>query len=159
HIVGKYHLAEKNHIEEAISNALEARNKWAEMSWEHRASIFLKAAELIAGPYRAKINAATMIAQSKTVHQAEIDAACELIDYFCFKLEYMTQYYKDQTISDSTTWNRVEYRPLEGFVYAITPFNFTAISANLPASAALMGNVVVWKPAATQIFSANVIVE
>ena len=159
HIVGKYHLAEKQHIEEAISNALEARQKWAEMPWEHRASIFLKAAELIAGPYRAKLNAATMIAQSKTVHQAEIDAACELIDFLRFNVEYMTQIYKDQPISDSTTWNRVEYRPLEGFVYAITPFNFTAISGNLPSSAALMGNVVVWKPAATQIFSANVIVE
>lgn len=159
HIVGKYHLAEKQHIEEAISNALEARQKWAEMPWEHRASIFLKAAELIAGPYRAKLNAATMIAQSKTVHQAEIDAACELIDFLRFNVEYMTQIYQDQPISDSTTWNRVEYRPLEGFVYAITPFNFTAISGNLPSSAALMGNVVVWKPAATQIFSANVIVE
>lgn len=159
HIVGKYHLAERQHIEEAISNALDARKKWAEMSWEHRASIFLKAAELIAGPYRAKINAATMIAQSKTVHQAEIDAACEFIDFLRFNVEYMTQIYKDQPISDSSTWNRVEYRPLEGFVYAITPFNFTAISGNLPSSAALMGNVVVWKPAATQIFSANVIVE
>lgn len=159
HIVGKYHLAEKNHIEEAIANALEARTKWAEMAWEHRASIFLKAAELIAGPYRAKINAATMIAQSKTVHQAEIDAACEFIDFLRFNVEYMTQIYKDQPISDSTTWNRVEYRPLEGFVYAITPFNFTAISGNLPSSAALMGNVVVWKPAATQIYSANMIVE
>lgn len=159
HIVGKYHLAEKNHIEEAVANALEARKKWAEMSWEHRASIFLKAAELITGPYRAKINAATMIAQSKTVHQAEIDAACELIDFLRFNVEYMTQIYSDQPLSDSTTWNRVEYRPLEGFVYAITPFNFTAISGNLPASAALMGNVVVWKPAATQIYSANVIVD
>ncbi|MFA5555587.1 MAG: L-glutamate gamma-semialdehyde dehydrogenase [Flavobacteriaceae bacterium] len=159
HIVGKYHLAEKNHIEQAISTALEARKKWSEMSWEHRASVFLKAAELIAGPYRAKLNAATMIAQSKTVHQAEIDAACELIDFLRFNVEYMTQIYSDQPISDSSTWNRVEYRPLEGFVYAITPFNFTAISGNLPSSAALMGNVVVWKPAATQIFSANVIVE
>jgi 1-pyrroline-5-carboxylate dehydrogenase len=159
HIVGKYHLAEKKHIEDAINTALKARQNWAELSWEHRASIFLKAAELIAGPYRAKINAATMIAQSKTVHQAEIDAACELIDFLRFNVEYMTQIYKDQPLSDSTTWNRVEYRPLEGFVYAITPFNFTAISGNLPASAALMGNVVVWKPAATQIYSANVIVE
>ncbi len=159
HIVGKYHLAEKNHIEEAIANTLEARKKWAAMSWEHRASIFLKAAELIAGPYRAKINAATMIAQSKTVHQAEIDAACEFIDFLRFNVEYMTDIYKDQPLSDSTTWNRVEYRPLEGFVYAITPFNFTAISGNLPASAALMGNVVVWKPAASQIFSAKVIVD
>jgi len=159
HIVGKYHLAERTHIEQAIANVLEARKKWAEISWEHRASIFLKAAELIAGPYRAKINAATMIAQSKTVHQAEIDAACELIDFLRFNVEYMTQIYKDQPISDSTTWNRVEYRPLEGFVYAITPFNFTAISGNLPSSPALMGNVVIWKPAATQIYSANVIVE
>jgi len=159
HIVGKYHLAERHHIEEAISTALEARKKWANTSWEHRASIFLKAAELISGPYRAKINAATMIAQSKTVHQAEIDSACELIDFLRFNVEYMTQIYKDQPISDSSTWNRVEYRPLEGFVYAITPFNFTAISGNLPSSAALMGNVVVWKPAATQIYSANVIVE
>lgn len=159
HVVGKYHLAEKQHIEEAISTALQARDKWSQLSWEHRASIFLKAAELIAGPYRAKINAATMIAQSKTVHQAEIDSSCELIDFLRFNVEYMTQIYKDQPISDSTTWNRVEYRPLEGFVYAITPFNFTAISGNLPASAALMGNVVVWKPAATQIYSANVIVE
>ncbi len=159
HIVGKYHLAEKNHIEEAIATALIAREKWANTSWEHRASVFLKAAELISGPYRAKINAATMIAQSKTVHQAEIDAACELIDFLRFNVEYMTQIYKDQPISDSSTWNRVEYRPLEGFVYAITPFNFTAISGNLPSSAALMGNVVVWKPAATQIYSANVIVE
>lgn len=159
HIVGKYHLAERHHIEEAISTALEARKKWANTSWEHRASIFLKAAELISGPYRAKINAATMIAQSKTVHQAEIDSACELIDFLRFNVEYMTQIYKDQPISDSSTWNRVEYRPLEGFVYAVTPFNFTAISGNLPSSAALMGNVVVWKPAATQIYSANVIVE
>jgi 1-pyrroline-5-carboxylate dehydrogenase len=159
HIVGKYHLAEKQHIEEAISSALIAREKWSQTSWEHRASVFLKAAELIAGPYRAKINAATMIAQSKTVHQAEIDASCELIDFLRFNVEYMTQIYKDQPLSDSTTWNRVEYRPLEGFVYAITPFNFTAISGNLPSSAALMGNVVVWKPAATQIYSANVIVE
>lgn len=159
HIVGKYHLAERHHIEEAISTALETRKKWANTSWEHRASIFLKAAELISGPYRAKINAATMIAQSKTVHQAEIDSACELIDFLRFNVEYMTQIYKDQPISDSSTWNRVEYRPLEGFVYAITPFNFTAISGNLPSSAALMGNVVVWKPAATQIYSANVIVE
>jgi len=159
HVVGKYHLAGKNHIEQAISNALEARKKWSEMTWEHRASIFLKATQLIAGPYRAKINAATMIAQSKTVHQSEIDAACELIDFLRFNVEYMTQIYRDQPISDSTTWNRVEYRPLEGFVYAITPFNFTAISGNLPSSPALMGNVVIWKPAATQIYSANVIVE
>lgn len=159
HIVGKYHLAEKAHVEKAISSALEARKKWSKMSWENRAAIFLKAAELIAGPYRAKINAATMIAQSKTIHQAEIDAACELIDFLRFNVEFMSQIYKDQPISDSSVWNRLEHRPLEGFIYAITPFNFTAIAANLPASAAMMGNVVVWKPSDSQIFSAKVIVD
>lgn len=159
HIVGTYHLAEKTHITQAIDNALETRKKWAAMSWENRAAIFLKAAELIAGPYRAKINAATMIAQSKTIHQAEIDAACELIDFLRFNAEYMTQIYKEQPNSDSSTWNRLEHRPLEGFIYAITPFNFTAIAANLPASAAMMGNVVVWKPSDSQVFSAKVIID
>lgn len=159
HIVGTYHLAEKIHITQAIDNALETRKKWAAMSWENRAAIFLKAAELIAGPYRAKINAATMIAQSKTIHQAEIDAACELIDFLRFNVEYMTQIYKEQPNSDSSTWNRLEHRPLEGFIYAITPFNFTAIAANLPASAAMMGNVVVWKPSDSQVFSAKVIID
>jgi 1-pyrroline-5-carboxylate dehydrogenase len=129
------------------------------MAWENRAGIFLKAAELLAGPYRAKINAATMIAQSKTIHQAEIDAACELIDFLRYNVEFMTKIYADQPTSTSDMWNRVEYRPLEGFVYAITPFNFTAIAGNLPSSAALMGNVVVWKPAATQVYSANVIMQ
>lgn len=159
HVVGTYHLAEKSHVESAIANALESRKKWANMAWEQRAAIFLKAAELIAGPYRAKINAATMIAQSKTIHQAEIDAACELIDFLRYNVEFMTQIYQDQPASDSSVWNRVEYRPLEGFVYAITPFNFTAIAANLPASAALMGNVVVWKPSDSQVFSAKVIID
>ena len=159
HVVGTYHLAEKSHVESAIANALESRKKWANMAWEQRAAIFLKAAELIAGPYRAKINAATMIAQSKTIHQAEIDAACELIDFLRYNVEFMTQIYQDQPASDSFVWNRVEYRPLEGFVYAITPFNFTAIAANLPASAALMGNVVVWKPSDSQVFSAKVIID
>lgn len=159
HIVGTYHLAEKQHIELAIASALEARTAWANLAWEHRAAIFLKAAELIAGPYRAKINAATMIAQSKTIHQAEIDAACELIDFLRFNVEFMTQIYKDQPTSDSQFWNKVEYRPLEGFVYAITPFNFTAIAANLPASAAMMGNTVVWKPSDSQVFSAKVIID
>lgn len=159
HIVGKYHLADKSHVEKAIATALEARKKWSKMSWENRAAIFLKAAELIAGPYRAKINAATMIAQSKTIHQAEIDAACELIDFLRFNVEYMSQIYNDQPISDSSVWNRLEHRPLEGFIYAITPFNFTAIAANLPSSAAMMGNVVVWKPSDSQIFSAKVIVD
>lgn len=159
HIVGTYHLAEKSHIEKAIATALEARKNWANLSWESRAAIFLKAAELIAGPYRATINAATMIAQSKTIHQAEIDAACELIDFLRFNVEFMTQIYNEQPVSDSSTWNRLEQRPLEGFVYAVTPFNFTAIAANLPASAAMMGNVVVWKPSDSQIFSAKVIVD
>ena len=159
HIVGTYHLAEKTHVEKAIANALESRTAWANMAWEQRAAIFLKAAELIAGPYRARINAATMIAQSKNVHQAEIDASCELIDFLRFNVEFMTQIYGDQPTSTSDMWNRLEYRPLEGFVYAITPFNFTAIAANLPASAAMMGNVVVWKPSDSQIFSAQIIIE
>lgn len=159
HIVGKYHQADKALVEKAITSALEARTKWAAMSWENRAGIFLKAAELFAGPYRAKINAATMIAQSKTIHQAEIDASCELIDFLRYNVEFMTKIYADQPASNSDMWNRVEYRPLEGFVYAITPFNFTAIAGNLPSSAALMGNVVVWKPAATQVYSANVIMQ
>ena len=159
HVVGKYHLAEKEHIEKAIVSALEARKKWANMAWEQRAAIFLKAAELIAGPYRARINAATMIAQSKTIYQAEIDASCELIDFLRYNVEFMTQIYNDQPKSISDVWNRVEYRPLEGFVYAITPFNFTAIAANLPASAALMGNVVIWKPSDSQVFSAKIIID
>ncbi len=159
HVVGTYHLAEKKHIEKAIASALEARKKWANMAWEQRAAIFLKAAELIAGPYRARINAATMIAQSKTIYQAEIDASCELIDFLRYNVEFMTQIYNDQPKSISDVWNRVEYRPLEGFVYAITPFNFTAIAANLPASAALMGNTVVWKPSDSQVFSAKIIID
>jgi len=159
HKVGTYHIASKAHVTEAIETALKARNAWADLTWEQRAAIFLKAAELIAGPYRAKINAATMIAQSKTIHQAEIDAACEFIDFLRFNVEYMSQIYEEQPDSAEGIWNRVEYRPLEGFVYAITPFNFTAIAGNLPASAAMMGNVVVWKPSDSQIFSAKVIVD
>ncbi|MGO4911575.1 L-glutamate gamma-semialdehyde dehydrogenase [Leeuwenhoekiella sp. W20_SRS_FM14] len=159
HILGDYHLAEKSHIDAAIATALEARKKWSQMPWEHRAAIFLKAAELIQGPYRAKINAATMLAQSKNIFQAEIDAACELIDFLRFNVQYMSEIYADQPESSSAAWNRVEYRPLEGFVYAITPFNFTAIAGNLPASAALMGNVVVWKPSDSQVYSAQVIME
>lgn len=159
HIVGTYHVAEKKHIESAIAAALEARKTWSQMPWEHRAAIFLKAAELIAGPYRARINAATMIAQSKTIFQAEIDASCELIDFLRYNVEFMTQIYNDQPKSISDVWNKVEYRPLEGFIYAITPFNFTAIAANLPASAALMGNTVVWKPSDSQVFSAKIIID
>lgn len=159
HIVGQYHTANKSHVETAIANALASRTAWANMAWEQRAAIFLKAAELIAGPYRAKINAATMIAQSKNIHQAEIDAACEFIDFLRFNVAFMSDIYKEQPESDKGIWNRVEYRPLEGFVYAVSPFNFTAIAGNLPASAAMMGNVVVWKPSDHQIFSAKVIVD
>jgi 1-pyrroline-5-carboxylate dehydrogenase len=159
HIVGKYHLADKSHVEAAIQNALDSKEQWANLAWEQRAAIFLKAAELIAGPYRARINASTMIAQSKTIFQAEIDASCELIDFLRFNVQFMTQIYADQPQSDSGVWNRLEYRPLEGFVYAITPFNFTAIAANLPASAAMMGNVVVWKPSDSQLFSAKIILD
>lgn len=159
HVVGTYHLAEQSHVEEAISTALEARKTWSKLPWEQRAGIFLRAAELIAGPYRAKINAATMMAQSKTVHQAEIDAACEFIDFLRFNVQFMTEIYNDQPQSTSSAWNRIEYRPLEGFTYAVTPFNFTAIAGNLPACMALMGNVVVWKPSDSQVFSAKVIMD
>jgi 1-pyrroline-5-carboxylate dehydrogenase len=159
HVVGIYHTANKSHVEQAISTALEARKTWSQLPWEQRAGIFLKAAELIAGPYRAKINAATMMAQSKTVHQAEIDAACEFIDFLRFNVQFMTEIYNDQPQSTNATWNRIEYRPLEGFTYAVTPFNFTAIAGNLPACMALMGNVVVWKPSDSQIYSAKVIMD
>ncbi|PJB11968.1 MAG: 1-pyrroline-5-carboxylate dehydrogenase [Flavobacteriales bacterium CG_4_9_14_3_um_filter_40_17] len=159
HILGHYYLAEKSQVDLAINEALSAHPRWSRMDWKDRAAIFLKAAELIAGPYRAKINAATMLAQSKTVHQAEIDAACELIDFLRFNVEYMTQIYSQQPNSGDGVWNRLEYRPLEGFVYAITPFNFTAIAGNLPSSAALMGNVVVWKPSDSQVYSAKVIID
>jgi 1-pyrroline-5-carboxylate dehydrogenase len=159
HSVGEYHIAEQKHINVAIATALEARKAWSQMPWEQRAGIFLKAAELIAGPYRAKINAATMIAQSKTIHQAEIDAACEFIDFLRFNVQFMTDIYMEQPESTSDAWNRVEYRPLEGFTYAVTPFNFTAIAGNLPACMALMGNVVVWKPSDSQVYSAKVIMD
>ena len=159
HIVGSYHTANQTHVEQAIATALEARKTWANLPWEHRAGIFLRAAELIAGPYRAKINAATMIAQSKTAHQAEIDAACEFIDFLRFNVQFMTEIYADQPQSTNDAWNRIEYRPLEGFTYAVTPFNFTAIAGNLPACMALMGNVVVWKPSDSQVYSAKVIMD
>ena len=159
HIVGTYHTANKADVELAISSALKARKSWSQLPWEQRAGIFLKAAELIAGPYRAKINAATMMAQSKTVHQAEIDAACEFIDFLRFNVQFMTEIYNDQPKSTNAAWNRIEYRPLEGFTYAVTPFNFTAIAGNLPACMALMGNVVVWKPSDSQVYSAKVIMD
>ena len=159
HILGEYHLANENQIRDAISSALNAKEKWSKMNWARRASIFLKAADLIAGPFRSKINAATMIAQSKTVHQAEIDAACEYIDFLRFNAYYMQEIYQNQPESSPGMWNQLHYRPLEGFVYSVSPFNFTAISGNLSASAALMGNVVVWKPSDHQIFSAQVVME
>jgi len=159
HLLGTYHKATKKHIENAISNALEARKEWSQMPWESRAAIFLKAADLVAGPYRAKINAATMLAQSKTIFQAEIDAACEFIDFLRFNVQFMQEIYENQPENSAGIWNRINYRPLEGFVYAVSPFNFTAIAGNLCASAAMMGNVVVWKPSDYQVYSANIIME
>lgn len=159
HVLGYFHEGDASHVELAINAALGAKPSWADMSWEHRASIFLKASELIAGPYRAKLNAATMLGQSKSAYQAEIDSACEMIDFLRFNVYFMTQIYAQQPESSPGVWNRVEQRPLEGFVFALTPFNFTAIAGNLPASAALMGNTVVWKPAYTQIYSANVLMQ
>lgn len=159
HTLGYFYKSDKKHIEQAITAALAAKEKWANLSWEHRASIFLKAADLIAGPYRAKLNAATMLGQSKNAFQAEIDSACEIIDFLRFNVSYMTEIYADQPISSPGVWNRIEWRPLEGFIYALTPFNFTAIAGNLPTSCAMMGNVVVWKPSNTQVYSANVLME
>ena len=159
HLLGSYHRATKDNIKDAIETALEARKSWSQMPWESRAAIFLKAAELVAGPYRAKINAATMLAQSKTIFQAEIDAACEYIDFLRFNVQFMQEIYENQPENSSGIWNRVSYRPLEGFVYAVSPFNFTAIAGNLTASAAMMGNVVVWKPSDHQVYSANVLME
>lgn len=159
HNLGFYYKGDMSHVEDAINTALAAREQWNNLGWEHRAAIFLKAADLIAGPYRDQLNAATMIGQSKNVHQAEIDAACEFIDFLRFNVEFMTEMYSEQPVSDSGIWNRSEYRPLEGFCFAVTPFNFTAISGNLPACMAMMGNVVVWKPSDKQIYSAKVIMD
>ena len=159
HTLGHYHQGDKSHIEAAINAALKAKADWANMPWEQRAAIFLKAAELIAGPYRYKLNAATMLGQSKNAFQAEIDSACEIIDFLRYNVQYMSEIYAQQVGSSKGIWNRIEQRPLEGFVFALTPFNFTAIAGNLPTSAAMMGNVVVWKPSNTQIYSANVLME
>lgn len=159
HVLGYFHEGDASHVELAVKSALGAKEAWANMAWEHRASIFLKAAELLAGPYRAKINAATVLGQSKSPYQAEIDAACELIDFLRFNASYMQEIYMDQPESAPGVWNRLEYRPLEGFVFAITPFNFTSIAGNLPIAPALMGNTAIWKPAYTQIYSAQVIME
>jgi 1-pyrroline-5-carboxylate dehydrogenase len=159
HTLGHYYMGDASHVVQAIDAALAVRSTWQALPWEHRASIFLKAADLIAGPYRAKINATTMLAQSKNVYQAEIDAACEMADFFRFNVQFMVQIYKEQPISSKGIWNRIEQRPLEGFVYAVTPFNFTSIAANLCAAPAMMGNVVVWKPSETQVYSAKVIMD
>ncbi len=160
HLLATYSQGEKKHVTDAINAALKAKSAWENLAWEQRAAIFLKAADLIAGPYRYKLNAATMLGQSKNAYQAEIDAACELIDFLRFNVKYMTDIYQQQPpVSPRGAWNRVEQRPLEGFVFALTPFNFTAIAGNLPTSAAMMGNVVVWKPANTQIYSANILME
>lgn len=159
HNLGHFSWGDMSHVEDAINAALAAKQKWNAMGWEHRAAIFLKAADLLAGPYRDRMNAATMIGQSKNVHQTEIDAACEFIDFLRFNVEFMTEMYAEQPISDAGMWNRSEYRPLEGFCFAVTPFNFTAISGNLPACMAMMGNVVVWKPSDKQVYSAHVIMD
>jgi 1-pyrroline-5-carboxylate dehydrogenase len=159
HLLGNFYKSEKEHVTQAIDAALAARGKWVNMGWEHRASIFLKAAELIAGPYRAEMNAATMLGQSKNVFQAEIDSACEIIDFLRFNVQFMSEIYTMQPQSSPGIWNRTEWRPLEGFIYALTPFNFTAIAGNLPSSCALMGNVVVWKPSNTQVYAAHVLMK
>ncbi|GAB3944309.1 L-glutamate gamma-semialdehyde dehydrogenase [Spirosoma harenae] len=159
HTLGYFYEGDAEHVKQAIDAALSAKESWANLSWENRASIFLKAADLLAGPYRARINAATMLGQSKNAYQAEIDSACELIDFLRFNVHYADEIYRQQPNSSPGVWNRLEYRPLEGFVFALTPFNFTAIAGNLPTSAALMGNTVVWKPAYTQVLAAKVIME
>ncbi len=159
HTLGYYHQGDEYHVRMAVDAALSAKTAWSDMSWHHRASVFLKAADLLAGPYRSKINAATMLGQSKNAYQAEIDAACELADFFRFGIREMARIYRMQPESSPGTWNYNEYRPLEGFVYALTPFNFTSIAGNLPAAPAMMGNVVVWKPSKTAIYSAAVIME
>lgn len=159
HVLGYYYEGDKQHVAQAIDAAMAAKELWANLSWENRASIFLKAADLLAGPYRYIMNAATMLGQSKNAFQAEIDSACELIDFLRYNVHFMGEIYRDQPESSPGVWNRLEYRPLEGFVFALTPFNFTAIAGNLPTSAALMGNTIVWKPANSQIYAANVIMQ
>jgi 1-pyrroline-5-carboxylate dehydrogenase len=159
HLLGYFYKSEKQHVSMAIDAALAAAPRWQALTWEHRAAIFLRAADLIAGPYRAELNAATMLGQSKNVYQAEIDSACEIIDFLRFNVKYMTEIYSIQPDSNPGMWNRLEWRPLEGFVYALTPFNFTAIAGNLPSSCAMMGNVVVWKPSNTQVYAAHVLMK
>ncbi|MBN1950578.1 MAG: L-glutamate gamma-semialdehyde dehydrogenase [Bacteroidales bacterium] len=159
HTLGYYHQGGEKEVHMAIEAALEAKQSWMELDWGERASIFLKAADMLAGPYRAKMNAATMLGQSKNVHQAEIDAACELIDFYRFNVKYLEEIYEMQPNSSPQQWNSIEWRPLEGFIFALTPFNFTSIAGNLQTSAAMMGNTIVWKPSKTQVYSAAVIME
>lgn len=159
HVVGYYHKGGAVHASAAVQAAMAAKEEWASMSWEDRASIFLKAADLLAGPFRNRMNASTMVGQSKNIHQAEIDAACELIDFLRFNVQYMSDIYAEQPASSDGVWNRMDYRPLEGFIYAVTPFNFTAIAANLCSAPAMMGNTIVWKPSDSQIYSAHVVVD
>ncbi|MEX2567317.1 MAG: L-glutamate gamma-semialdehyde dehydrogenase [Cyclobacteriaceae bacterium] len=160
HLLAHFHVGDAGHVKQAINAAMGAKPAWENMQWEQRASIFLKIADLLAGPYRDKINAATMLGQSKNAYQAEIDASCELIDFLRFNVKFMTEIYGQQPpISGDGVWNRLEQRPLEGFIFAITPFNFTAIAGNLPTAPAMMGNTVIWKPAYTQIYAANVLME
>lgn len=159
HVLGHFHKGDASHVRMAIDAAMAAKPAWENMPWEERAAIFLKAADLLAGPWRARMNAATMLCQSKNIFQSEIDAVAEMADFFRFNVQYMTEIYSQQPISPATTWNRMEYRPLEGFVFALTPFNFTSIAGNLPSAPAMMGNTVVWKPAESQVYSAAVIME
>lgn len=159
HVLGKYSFGNRNHVKQAIEAALEAKEEWENMAWQDRAAIFLKVADLITGPYRARMSAATMLCQSKNAWQAEIDCICELADFLRFNVQFMTEIYEQQPESSPGVWNRMEYRPLEGFVFAITPFNFTAIAGNLPSAPALLGNTVVWKPAESQIYSAALVME
>ena len=155
HVLGDVHLGEAKHLNDAVAAAGQAHEGWANLAWEERAAVFLRAAELLAGPWRDTINASTMLGQSKTVHQAEIDAACELIDFWRFNVHFAERIYAEQPGAAPGMWNQLDYRPLEGFVFAVTPFNFTSIAANLPTAPALMGNTVVWKPSLTQAFSAH----
>ena len=159
HLLGHFHASDETHVHKAIEAALAARKNWAATSWEHRATIFLKAAELLATKYRYKMNAATMLGQSKNAYQAEIDSSCELIDFLRFNVHFLSQIYKQQPLSSAGMNNRMEYRPLEGFILAVTPFNFTAIGGNLPTAPAMCGNVIVWKCANTQVYSAKVFME
>ncbi len=159
HILGYFNAGSAEHVEQAINAAMAAKEKWANLSWEHRASVFLKAADLISGPYRSKLNAATMLAQSKNPFQSEIDAVAELADFFRYNVKFMAEIYADQPESSAGIWNRVEHRPLEGFVFALTPFNFTSIAGNLPTAPAMMGNTIVWKPANSSIYTASLLMQ